>query len=174
MAIIAETERLRLRHLTVDDAAFILQLLNEPSFIENIGDRGVRTREDACAYILNGPIASYARLGFGLNLVELKATGEPMGMCGLLKRDALDDVDIGYAFLPEFCSKGYAREAATAVLHHAHQVLALKRVVAIVNPQNQSSIRLLEKIGFQYKKMVRLSADAPEIKLFAFETEINI
>lgn len=169
MTIIVETERLRLRHLVVDDALFILQLLNEPSFIEYIGDRGVRTREDACAYILNGPVASYARFGFGLNLVELKATGEPMGMCGLLKRETLDDVDMGYAFVPAFWRQGYAREAATAVLTHAHQVLGLKRVVAIVKPQNQSSIRLLEKLGFQYEKMVRLVADGPEIKLFAFD-----
>lgn len=166
--IVLETDRLWLTKLMPTDAPFILRLLNEPTFIENIGDRGVRTLEDAEAYILNGPVASYARFGFGLYLVESRGTGEAMGMCGLLKREALEDVDIGYAFLPEFCGQGYAREAATAVLHHAHQVLGLPRIVAIVSPHNQPSIRLLEKIGFCYEKMVRLSAGAPEIKLFAW------
>lgn len=166
--IVLETDRLWLTKLMPADAPFILRLLNEPTFIENIGDRGVRTLEDAQRYILDGPMASYVHFGFGLYLVESKATGEAMGMCGLLRREVLDDVDIGYAFLPEFCGNGYAREAATAVLHHAHQVLRLNRVVAIVNPDNQPSIRLLEKIGFRYERMVRLTAVAPEIKLFAW------
>lgn len=166
--IVLESDRLWLTKLMPTDAPFILRLLNEPTFIENIGDRGVRTLEDAERYILDGPMASYERFGFGLYLVESIGTGEAMGLCGLLKRDVLDDVDMGYAFLPEFCGSGYAREAATAVLHHAHQVLGLNRVVAIVNPQNQPSIRLLEKIGFRYEKMVRLTADSPEIKLFAW------
>jgi RimJ/RimL family protein N-acetyltransferase len=167
--IVLETDRVRLSKLEPDDAAFILRLLNEPSFIENIGDRGVRTLADAAAYIHNGPMASYARFGFGLYLVESKVTGAAMGMCGLLKREVLDDVDIGYAFLPEFGGQGYARDAATAVLQQAQTDFGLKRIVAIVNPQNQPSIRLLEKLGFRYEKMVRLSADAPEIKLFAWE-----
>ncbi|MCL4261980.1 MAG: GNAT family N-acetyltransferase [Anaerolineae bacterium] len=170
--VVLETDRLWLTKLMPADAPFILRLLNEPTFIENIGDRGVRTMEDAEAYILNGPVASYARFGFGLYLVESRATGEAMGLCGLLKREVLDDVDIGYAFLPAFCGNGYAREAATAVLHHAQQTLGLKRLVAIVSPHNQPSIRLLEKIGFRYEKMVRLTANAPEIKLFAWETGV--
>ncbi|HRQ36975.1 MAG TPA: GNAT family N-acetyltransferase [Chloroflexota bacterium] len=166
--MVLETGRLWLTKLMPADAPFILRLLNEPTFIENIGDRGVRTIEDAERYILDGPVASYDRLGFGLYLVESIGTGEAMGMCGLLKREVLDDVDIGYAFLPEFCGNGYAREAATAVLHHAHQVLGLNRVVAVVNPQNQPSIRLLEKIEFRYERMVQLTAVAPEIKLFGW------
>src|SRR5690349_12434898 len=110
-----ETARLCLRELTPDDGEFILRLLNEPSFIQNIGDRGVRTIEDARAYIVNGPIASYQKYGFGLLLVELKESGESIGICGLLKRDVLEDPDIGYALLPEFWSRGYAYESATAL-----------------------------------------------------------
>ena len=165
--MILETHRLRLRRLSVDDAGFVLRLLNEPSFIQNIGDRGVRAVEDARAYILNGPVASYEKHGFGLWMVETKESETHIGICGLLKREVLEDVDIGYALLPEFWSKGYALESASGVLSYAREKLGLNRVVAVVNPKNQSSIRLLEKLGFAFEKMVRLSADAPEIKLYA-------
>src|ERR1700694_5808015 len=138
-----ETDRLRLRRLSVDDAGFILRLLNEPSFIQNIGDRGVRTIEDARAYILKGPIASYEQFGFGLLLVEERESGVPVGICGLLKRDVLEDVDIGYALLPEFWSRGYAFESASAVMSYAREKLGSNRVLAVVNSNNQSSIRLL-------------------------------
>lgn len=168
---ILETERLRLRRVSVDDAEFILRLLNEPSFIHNIGDRGVRTIDDARAYILKGPIASYEKFGFGLWLVETKSAGLPIGICGLLKRDVLEDIDIGYALLPEFWSQGYAFESAAAVMAYASEKLGAKRVLAVVNPNNQSSIRLLDKMGFQYERMVRLAVDAPEIKLFAAEVQ---
>jgi RimJ/RimL family protein N-acetyltransferase len=163
---ILETERLRLRRLSVDDAEFILRLLNEPSFIQNIGDRGVRSIDDARAYILKGPIASYEKFDFGLWIVETKSAGLPVGICGLLKRDVLEDVDIGYALLPEFWSQGYAFESASAVTSYAREKLGAKRVLAVVNADNQRSIRLLEKMGFQYERMVRLAEDAPEIKLF--------
>ena len=166
---VLETERLCLRRLSVDDAEFILRLLNEPSFIQNIGDKGVRTIADACSYILNGPVASYEKFGFGLWLVELKESGVRAGICGLLKRDVLKHVDIGYAFLPEFWSQGYAFESASGVMSYASETLGLKRVVAVTSVDNLSSIRLLKKIGFEYEKMVRLSADAPEVKLFAFD-----
>jgi RimJ/RimL family protein N-acetyltransferase len=164
---ILETDRLRLRRLSVDDAEFTLRLLNEPSFIQNIGDRGVRSIEDARAYILKGPVASYEKFGFGLWLIEEKGTGAPVGICGLLKRDVLEDVDIGYALLPEFWSRGYAFESASAVMSYARERLGSNRVLAVVNADNQSSIRLLEKMGFHYDRMIRLSDDAPEIKLFA-------
>ena len=169
MATILETDRLQLRMLSVADAEFILRLLNEPSFIQNIGDRGVRTIDDARAYILKGPIASYEKFGFGLWMVETRSEAVPIGICGLLKRDVFEDVDIGYALLPEFWSQGYALESASAVMSYASAKLGLKRVVAVTNSDNQSSIRLLEKMGFQYERMVRLSEDAPEIKLFAAE-----
>jgi RimJ/RimL family protein N-acetyltransferase len=165
--IIVETERLRLRRLSIDDAEFILRLLNEPSFIQHIGDRGVRTLEDARQYVLKGPVASYEKFGFGLWLVETKSDGVPIGICGLLKRDVFEDADIGYALLPEFWSQGYALESASAVMSYARETLGSKQLLAVVNADNQSSIRLLEKMGFHYEKMVRLSDDAPEIKLFA-------
>jgi RimJ/RimL family protein N-acetyltransferase len=166
---VLETDRLTLRQLTNDDAPFILELLNEPSFIQNIGDRNVRTLEDAQAYILNGPVTSYEKHGFGLHAIILKDTDEPIGMCGLIKRDGLEDVDIGYALLPKFWSKGYAVEAAQVVKEYAKDVVGLKRLVAIVDPANQGSIRVLEKIGLRYEKMVRLSADDIELKLYGTE-----
>jgi ribosomal-protein-alanine N-acetyltransferase len=165
-----ETDRLRIRKLSLDDAEFILRLLNEPSFIQNIGDRGVRTPDDARAYILNGPIASYETHGFGLCLVELKKPLTAIGICGLLKRDALEHPDIGYALLPEFWSRGYAYESATAVIDYGRDVLGLKRILAVVNPDNSQSIRLLEKIGFRFQRPIRLSADSPEVLLFSLNT----
>jgi len=161
-----ETDRLHLRQLSSEDAGFILELLNEPSFIRNIGDRGVRTMEGANSYILNGPVASYAKNGFGLYLVKLKETAESIGMCGLIKRDTLEDVDIGYAYLPRFWSKGYAVEAAQAVKEYAKNVVGLNRLVAIVDPENAGSMRVLEKIGLQFERMVRLAEDDIELKLF--------
>jgi RimJ/RimL family protein N-acetyltransferase len=163
---ILETERLFLRAFSADDSEFILELVNEPSFIQNIGDRGVRTLDDARAYILNGPVASYAKNGFGLFLVALKKTYESIGMCGLIKRDTLDDVDIGYAFLPKFWGKGYAVEAVLCVKAYAKDVIGLKRIVAITDPSNEGSIRVLDKIGLRFERMVRLSADDIELKLF--------
>ena len=163
---VLETDRLHLRQLSSEDAGFVLELLNEPSFIRNIGDRGVRTMEGANSYILNGPVASYAKNGFGLYLVKLKETAESIGMCGLIKRDILEDVDIGYAYLPRFWSKGYAVEAAQAIKEYAKNVVGLNRLVAIVDPENAGSIRVLEKIGLQFERMVRLAEDDIELKLF--------
>jgi len=164
-----ETERLSIRPFTKEDAGFILELLNEPSFIQNIGDRGVRTVSDAERYIETGPVASYARNGFGLCLVTLKESSKSIGMCGLIKRDALDDVDLGYAFLPRFWSKGYALEAARAVQQYGYEVVGLKRIVGIVDPQNLSSIRVLEKLGMRFEQMIRMTPEDTELKLFAVE-----
>ena len=166
---ILETERLILRRMTTDDAEFVLELLNEPSFIQNIGDRKVRTIEDAGSYILNGPVKSYEKHGFGLYLVVLKETNESIGMCGLIKREGLEDVDIGYALLPRYWSRGYAVEAARAVKEYANRVIGLRRLVAIVDPANEDSIRVLEKIGLRYEKLVQLSADDIELKLFGVQ-----
>jgi len=166
---ILETERLVLHHLSNDDAAFMLELLNEPSYIRNIGDRRIRTLEGAKIYITKVPIASYATHGFGLNLVTLKETGESIGICGLIKRETLDDVDIGYAFLPKFWMKGYAVESALAVKQFARDVVGLKRIVGITNPDNVGSIRVLEKIGMKFEKMVKLSEDDIELKLFSVD-----
>jgi RimJ/RimL family protein N-acetyltransferase len=164
--IVLETERLTLRHLCEDDAAFILALLNEPSFLQFIGDKGVRTLEDARNYILNGPMDMYARLGFGLYLVELKDSKLPLGMCGLIKRNTLEDVDIGFAFLPEYWGQGYAYEAAAAVMAYGKDDLGLNRIVAITSPDNQASGRLLEKLGLRFEQMIRLSKDGEEVRLF--------
>ena len=164
-----ETERLILRPMMEKDADFILELLNDPSFIRNIGDRKVRTREGAKAYITDGPVASYAKNGFGLYLVELKESSKSMGMCGLIRRNTLKDVDIGYAFLPKFWSKGYAFEAALAM----EQVRAgrdrFEAPGCSGRPGKSPSIHLLEKLGMRFERMVRLSADDIELKLFSVE-----
>lgn len=160
------TARLTLRELREADAAFILGLLNDPAWLLHIGDKGVRTLDDARAYIANGPVASHARHGFGLDLVELKADATPIGLCGLIKRDTLPDVDIGYAFLPQFRGAGYAVEAGAAVIEHARDTLALPRLAAIVSPDNHASIRVLEKLGLRFEKLVRMSAGGPETSLF--------
>jgi RimJ/RimL family protein N-acetyltransferase len=170
---VLETERLSLRKLSVGDAGFILELLNEPSFLRNIGDRGVRNIDDAIRYILRGPVDSYERLGFGLWLVELKDSKVPTGICGLLKRDVLTDVDIGYAFLPRFWSKGYAYESASAVMSYGMNVLGLRRILAVTNQDNAGSIKVLEKLGLKFERMVSLSEGEPEIMLFAFDTDIR-
>lgn len=162
-----ETERLRIDHLTLEDAGFILRLLNESSFLENIGDKGVRTLEDACGYLRNGPMASYLENGFGLFRVSDKQTGAVMGMCGLISRAALDDVDIGYAFLPEFCGQGYAIESARAVMDFGREKLHLDPIVAVVSSGNTASVKVLEKLGMEFTRKIRLDSGQPEIDLYA-------
>jgi RimJ/RimL family protein N-acetyltransferase len=164
--IVLETKRLILRKLSTDDADFILELLNEPSFLHYIGDKGVGNLDDARQYILKGPVDSYERNGFGLYLVESKENGIPIGISGLVKRDTLPGADIGFAFLPAFWSKGYAVEAAAAVMKYARDVLGLNRILAITSPDNEASAKLLGKIGLRFARMIRLSEDTPEVKLF--------
>jgi [ribosomal protein S5]-alanine N-acetyltransferase len=162
---VLDTPRLRLRRITAADAAFMLRLLNEPSFLQNIGDRHVRTLEDACAYIAKGPQASYETHGFGLYMMELKESGEAIGICGLLKRESLPDADVGYALTPEFWSRGFASEAVAGVLTHAAETFALKRVLAVVNAENAASIRVLEKQGFRRRGTIRMTTGEPELQL---------
>jgi RimJ/RimL family protein N-acetyltransferase len=150
MKYILETDRLKLRELTIEDADFIITLLNSPGWLEFIGERNVRTKEQAKAYIENGPIKSYAENGFGLSLVETKDTLEPIGMCGMLKRDSLDSPDIGFAFLQEFTGKGYAFEIANATLSNVRDRLNILKVSAIIKPGNERSIRLIEKLGLRF------------------------
>jgi RimJ/RimL family protein N-acetyltransferase len=164
--IVRTTERLVLRRMTVDDAAFILELVNEPSFIRNIGDRGVRTLEDARAYIAKGALTMYERHGFGLYAVELKDASTPIGICGLLKRDTLEDVDVGFAFLPTYWSHGYAYEAAAAVMTHGRDVLGIDRIVAITSPGNEASIKLLKKLGLTLDRTIRLPGEESDTALF--------
>ncbi|KRD31589.1 GCN5 family acetyltransferase [Lysobacter sp. Root916] len=164
-----ETQRLTLDELAPPDADFIVELLNDPAFLANIGDRGVRDHADALRYIANGPAASYAKHGFGLWLVRDKVSGERLGLSGLLQRDTLPDADIGYAFLPQYRGQGYAVEACTAVIAHAREPLRLPRVLAIVSPGNEASTRVLEKIGLRYQRRMRLSEDAEELLLYSTE-----
>jgi len=163
---VLETERLFLRRFTVDDAPFILTLLNEPSFLRYIGDKQVRNLHDARQYILNGPVASYERHGFGLCLVELRESHAPIGMCGLLKREELPDPDIGFALLPDFWNKGFAFESAAAVLQDARERLRLERILAITSLDNEASIKLLQRLGFRFEHVIKLSADREPVKLF--------
>lgn len=166
---ILETERLILRQASTEDASNILALLNEPSFIRNISDRRVRTLDEARDYILTRLIASYENHGFGMYLVLVKETGVPAGICGLVNREGLDDVDIGYAFLPQYWSQGYATEFALAVKEYAKNTIGLKRLVGITDPENHASIRVLEKIGLKFEKMIRLSEDDIDLKLYAID-----
>lgn len=163
---VLETDRLILRRLTPEDAAFILELLNEPSWLRFIGDKGVRTLDDARSYIVNGPIAMYERCGFGLYLTALKADGAPIGMCGLIKRDSLQDVDIGFAFLPRFWGNGYAYESAAAVMAYGKSALGLERIVAITSPDNHGSINVLGKIGLKLERAMRLPGEEQDTLLF--------
>ena len=163
---ILETERLIVRRLSSDDAEFILELLNQPSFLRYIGDKGVRNTDDALRYIQTGPQASYEQYGFGLYLVELKESGAAIGICGLIKRDSLPDVDVGFAFLPDYWSHGYASESASAVMTYGREVLGLKRILAITSLDNAASIRLLEKVGLKFEGLVKLAENQPEVRLF--------
>ena len=166
---VLETERLALRRLSLDDAEFIRELLNDPSFVRFIGDRGVRTLDDARGYLLQGPLASYERFGFGLYLTMLKTEGTSIGICGLLQRDTLPDVDVGFAFLPRFWSKGYAFESAAAVLAHGKTAFGLKRIVAVTQLDNPGSIKVLERLGLRYEQMVRLAEPGPDLQLYGRE-----
>jgi RimJ/RimL family protein N-acetyltransferase len=173
MAFTLDTERLMLREFTRDDAPFMLRQLNEPSFIANIADRGVRTLEHAAAYLEDGPIGSYRLNGFGFWAVVEKSRGSVIGMCGLVKRDNLPDPDLGYAFLPEYFGKGLAFEAAQACLHAAKRDFALPRLLAIVNPDNQASRRLLDRLGFTCAGMHTMKAGEPELCLYRLGLEEN-
>jgi RimJ/RimL family protein N-acetyltransferase len=161
---VLETDRLVLRRLNVDDAAFMLKLLNDASFLEYIGDKGVRTLEDARQHILTGPMDMYQRLGHGLYLVEL-SNGTPIGTCGLIKRDTLEHVDIGYAFMPDYRGQGYALEAASAVMAYARETLGLDRIVAIVSKHNHASTSLLMKLGFELERPITLP-NGDQVNLF--------
>jgi RimJ/RimL family protein N-acetyltransferase len=164
---VLETEHLILRHLTVEDSEFMLELVNDPAWLQFIGDRGVRTVDDARNYILQNLVDMYDRLGFGLYLTKLKGEGIPIGICGLVKRDSLEDVDIGFALLPKFRGKGYAYESASAVMEYGKRTFGLNRIVAIASPDNYASAKLLEKLGFSFERIVKLSDDAESVNLFA-------
>lgn len=154
--VVLETERLILREVEEADAPFILELLNSPGFLENIGDRGVRTVESAREYIVERVLGSYEKHGFGMWLAAQKSDGAPVGLAGLVKRDGLDMPDVGYAFAPRAWGQGYAKEAAGAVLAHAQGAMGIPQLAAITTPTNYASMAVLRKIGFLYQGMIQL------------------
>jgi RimJ/RimL family protein N-acetyltransferase len=166
---ILETERLVLRELVPEDASFMLELLNDPAYILNIADRGVRDVEGARRYLEERWRASYAEHGFGLWAVVHRETGACTGLCGLVRREGLDDVDIGYAFLPAFRGQGFAVESALGVKAHARNVVGLTRLVAIVSPGNDRSVRVLERLGMRFERTLRLPGDTSDVLLYATE-----
>ena len=162
---ILETERLRTREITVADAEFVLSLLNEPAFIQNIGDRKVRDSDGARKYIEEKFIGGYRQFNFGMYAVELKNGDVPIGICGFVKRPNLPAADIGFAFLSEFWKQGYALEAAAAMLDYGRKGLNFQEILAITALDNEGSIKLLKKIGFEYRETIRMP-DGDEVKLF--------
>lgn len=166
---ILETGRLRLREFLPEDAPFILELVNEPDWLRFIGDRGIRDLDAARRYIAEGPQAMQARHGFSLWCVEAKSDGQPLGMCGLIKRDTLENVDLGFAFLARHCGRGFAREAAAATLAQARH-LGIGAVAAITDPANVRSIRLLEGLGFRSAGQRQLMPGSPAVSLFLHGT----
>jgi len=165
--MIVETPRLELRELTLDDAGFILRLVKEPSFLANIGDKGVRTLDDAKQFILDGPWKRDQNPGYGQFLVELKPDGIPIGVCGLLYREKLDVTDVGCAFLPQFWRRGFAYEAASAVMDYGRSTLGVDRIVGLTSKDNLASIGLLEKFGMKFEKTVKMSDDDPGTALYS-------
>jgi len=169
--IVARSARLTLRELTLDDAAFVHELVNDPDWLRHIGDRGVHCLTDAEDYIRNGPQAMYTRLGHGLYAVCLNRGGSPIGMAGLIRRDTLPEVDLGYALLPAYRGKGYAREAAQACLDLARERFNLRRLLAIVSPANGASIALLEALGFTFERDLQLVPGAEILVLYACDLD---
>ena len=160
------SEKLKLRKLTIKDTKFIVELLNDPDFLKYIGDRGVKNEQDAITYIQQGPQSMYQQYGFGLLLVESVSLKRPIGLCGVLKRAELDHPDLGFAFLPQYRERGLALEAAKLVLVDAYERQVVQKVLGITSVDNLKSINLLEKLGFNYKGLIRLKDDLEEVKLF--------
>jgi RimJ/RimL family protein N-acetyltransferase len=164
---ILETERLELRWMTLDDAPMMFAVWNDPAFMQFVGDRGIRTIDEAQTCMQQGPLHLYTEYGYGPFRVIHRDDGADMGVCGLYRRDGLDEPDIGFAFLPEFRGRGFGYEASVAVLDHARDDLKLPRVTAIVSPENSASIGLLEKLGLHYDKLMRLPGDDKDVSLYS-------
>jgi RimJ/RimL family protein N-acetyltransferase len=162
-----ETERLRLRRITLDDADLMLAVWNDPAFVANVGDRGVRSVEQARKELRTGALKLYADYGFGPYAMVLKDDGTRIGICGLFQRDNIDAPDIGFAALPAFCGKGYTGEAAQAVVTHARDDLGIEILTAIVSPGNAPSIGLIKKLGLSFERMITMPGDDEEICLYS-------
>lgn len=164
---VLKTEKLALYHLTTADADFMVELMNEPGFIHYVADRGIRTTADAASYLSDKIIPSYAKIGFGFYRVELKEAGQPIGICGLAKRDTLEEVDIGFAILERNSGQGYAFEAAAATMQFGGAVLGLKSIIGVTAPDNHASIHLLNKLGLSYCERVYIPGFAGERLIFS-------
>ena len=161
------TERLILRRVTVDDAALLLSIWNDPAFIRNVADRGIRTEAEARDAIVSGPQKMFEEFGYGPYSLTLKESGALIGICGLFKRENLDDPDIGFAVLPAFVGKGYAGEAAKAVVDYARDELRIPVLTAIVSPANAPSIGLIQKLGLTFDRMITMPGDNEAICLYS-------
>lgn len=166
MKIVMNTERLTLREIELEDAPFIFELMNEPPWIQFIGDRGIRTLADARGFISDRLRPSYSRDGFGFWLVELAADPTPLGICGLIKRPGLEYVDLGFALCERYWGKGYARESSEAVIDFAREQAGLEHLAAIVNPDNDRSARLLESLGMEFQEIIQLEGEDIDLRLF--------
>lgn len=166
---IIETERLNLRHLNPNDGEFILELLNEPDWIKYIGDRGIRTIDDSKKYIQDGPMEMYEEHGIGLCVVELKESTTPIGVCGLIQRDFLKDVDLGFGFLSKYWGKGYAYEAAQGTLTYGVEELGYHRIAGFTSLDNEKSANLLQKLGMKDEGKIKYASTAEYVRLFAKE-----
>lgn len=173
MQLVLQTRRLRLRRLTFDDAGLMLAIWNDPAFIENVSDRGIRTVDEARTAMSNGVLKLYDDYGYGPYRVALKADDTAIGICGIFRREGLDEPDIGFALLPEFCAHGYAHEAAVAVVDHARDDLGLARLVAIVSPENAPSIGLISKLGLQFERMMRLPGEDADVAVYGISLKGN-
>ena len=160
------TERLQLRKLTLDDAGLMLAVWNDPAFVRHVGDRGIRTTEEAHDAMRKGALHLYEAFGYGPYRIGLKGDDTAVGICGLFRRDGLDEPDIGYSTLPEFCGKGYAYEAAIAVMDYARSEFDLERLIAIISPQNDASIGLIRKLGFEFERMHTMPDDDDEVCIY--------
>lgn len=170
-SMVVETPRLQLRELVPDDAEFVFRLVNEPSFLANIGDKGVKNLDDARHFILEGPWTRQQKPGYGQFLIELKEDRTPIGVCGLLYREALGMTDVGLALLPEFWKRGYAFEAASAVMEYGRSKLGLDRIVGLTSQENLPSIKVLEKLGMTFETMITMSDDDSGTALYSYSPE---
>jgi RimJ/RimL family protein N-acetyltransferase len=169
MDIKLRTERLQLRWLTLDDAELMLAVWNDPAFVRFVGDRGIRTVDEARMTMEEGTMKLYSDHGYGPFRMALADSDEPIGICGLFRREGLDDPDIGFATLPEFCGRGFAFEAACAVIDHARDELGLLRLIAIVSPENEASVGLIRKLGLRFERMYRMAGDDDDIAIYGVQ-----
>ena len=161
-----ETARLALRNLTLDDAELMLAVWNDPAFVRYVGDRGIRTTDDARVAMKSGALQLYEKHSFGPYRVALKDLDRPIGICGLFQRDEFEIPDLGYATLPEFCGNGYAFEAATAVIDYVRSELAIAELLAIISPQNDASVGLIRKLGFEFERMHTMQGDDEAVQIY--------